>query len=164
MILATTIYLPGCAPSSITDEFQDEQPRDVNEVNYEEPPACPVSISGMQGYYNPDSTVRVSYTIGNLTDERIMSVKVRTHITNDYLMENPGATARESAHSDTTIQCSYFKRGNAQSVEYTPSGIPKNSGKCFFFEVVEVKFYEDSLVTGRGWYHYDGEVTLGGQQ
>lgn len=161
---AAALWIPGCAPSSVTDRFGGEEDGGGDKVYYEEPAVCPVSITNHRGTLHTDSTVSVSYNIRNLTEARIMKVTVRTYFTDKLLVDNIATVAWESEYSDTTIDRMYLTDANELSVSYTPSGIKKNSGNYFFFEVRDVTFFPDSLVKGSGWFYHDGTVTLGGGQ
>lgn len=160
--LIATIYLLGCAPSPVTDDFPEEDPNS-DLVYVEKPAECPVSISEYRGFKHADSTISVTYTLRNLTDVRILSVTVRTYVTSHPIFENVWEVAREAKYSDTTLQTAYFTARNEQRLDYTLTGIRSDEGSNFFFEVLDVKFYEDSLVKSSGWYQYE-TITVGGQQ
>ncbi|HTF05010.1 MAG TPA: hypothetical protein VK826_13375 [Bacteroidia bacterium] len=88
---------------------------------------------------------------------------IRTYFTHEPLMENVWEVAQEASYSDTIIDRMYLTNIHDLSVHYKPTGIKKDCGSYFFFEVRDVTFYADSLVTGSGWFQYDSTVTLGGQ-
>jgi|GEM_PF-6990258 hypothetical protein len=155
--------MPACAPSSITDEYQSGGQTPIQEIYPEESVACPVAIVDFHGYENSDSSIKVSYTLRNLTDSPIEAVTVRTYVTTRYIFENVWEVAREAKHSDTTFRTGNFTKINDRRLDYMINGIKSSAGKNFFFEILNVTFRSDSVVEGYNWFQYE-TVTVGGER
>lgn len=141
------IFFCSCPSSSITDEY-DTQANSPQIEEVSELPQCPLDIKYIIDRRNTDSTIDMEFDLINLTDLKIVEIKMTTHFSKMPVLSISYEDLHTGMSSDTTWAVQ-IGPGSQKRFEFTPA-MTKGWGNYHIFRIHQVRFENDS-VADYGW-------------